>query len=77
MSDAKARTSKADRTVAATAVCGRWLGCSTPNLAADSATKRAVDRLLPRSGWPFCLYFVAVAALLSLADQLPTAVGSR
>lgn len=75
MTDAKARRSKPGPMVAATAGCGRWLGCSTPNLPADSGTKRVVDRLLPRSGWPFSLYFLGVAALLSLADQLPTRSG--
>lgn len=75
MIDAKVRRSKPGAAVAAAAVCGRWLGCSTPKLPADSAAKRAVDRLLPRSGWTFCLYFLAVAAVLSLADQLPTRGG--
>ncbi len=59
----------------ATAGCGRWLGCSTPNLPADSGAKRTVDRLLPRSGWPLCLYWVVVVALVSLADQLSTRGG--
>jgi len=73
--DAKTQMGKPSRAAAATAGCGRWLGCSTPNMPADSGAKRAVDRLLPRSGWAFCLYFLAVAALLSLADQLPTRGG--
>lgn len=75
MIKAKIRTSKPGLAVGATGVCGQWLGCSTLNLPADTGAKRAVDRLMPRSGWPFCLYFLAVAALLSLADQLSTRGG--
>lgn len=74
MIDPKDPTSK-PTAVAAAAGCGRWLGCSTPTLPADTGAKRAVDRLLPRSGWPLCLYFIAVAALLSIAAQLPTRPG--
>ncbi len=75
MINAKTQMGKPSPKVAAAAVCARWLGCSTPNLPADSGAKRAIDRLLPRSGWAFCLYFTAVVALVSIADQLSTRGG--
>jgi hypothetical protein len=59
-----------------TSCCGAgalW-GWSPPDLAADTPLKRAVDRVLPRSGWSLILYFAAVIGLLQLAPSLP---GSR
>ena len=54
----------------AAALCGTFMGCSPPDLPADTAAKRVVDRLLPRAGWPACAYFMAVAALWTLASHL-------
>jgi hypothetical protein len=46
-------------------------GWSPPDLPADSALKRAVDRALPRSGLGFTLYWLLVFALeYSLAPHL-------
>jgi len=73
--DAKTQMGKPSPAVAAAAVCGRWLGCSTPNLPADSGAKRAVDRLLPRSGWAFCLYFVAVVRCCRSPTRSPSTRG--
>lgn len=46
----------------------RW---SPPPLPADSALKRRVDRLLPRSGLPALVYFGGVIALLNIGPLLP------
>ena len=51
---------------------GRALwGWSPPDLPADTAVKRRVDRFLPRTGIPCVLYCAAVIGLLSLAAHLP------
>lgn len=42
-------------------------------LPADTLAKRLVDRLLPRTGLPVVLYFVAVFVLLNLGPPLVTA----
>lgn len=47
---------------------------SPPDLPADTAAKRALDRLLPRSGAPAAVYWSVVIALLILAPQLPVQV---
>jgi hypothetical protein len=58
---------------AASSACARralW-GWSPPDLPADTALKRTVDRALPRSGLGFILYWVLVFALeYSLAPHL-------
>jgi hypothetical protein len=41
-------------------------------LPADTALKRRVDRLLPRSGLRLILFFVVVVALLNVGPILPT-----
>ena len=46
-------------------------GWSPPDLPADTALKRRVDRLLPRTGWAAALYCAAVVALLNIAPHLP------
>jgi hypothetical protein len=46
----------------------RW---PAPPRPADTALKRLVDRLLPRTGLPAVLFFAAVVGLLSLAQALP------
>jgi hypothetical protein len=46
----------------------RWF---PPALPADTPIKRRVDQLLPRTGRPAVGYFVAVFALLGLAQVLP------
>jgi hypothetical protein len=46
-------------------------GWSPPPLPADTELKRRVDRLLPRSGVPFVLFFAAVVALLNVGAILP------
>jgi hypothetical protein len=46
-------------------------GWSPPPRPADTALKRLVDRLLPRTGLPAVLCFAAVIGLLSLARVLP------
>lgn len=45
-------------------------GWSPPRLAADTPAKRWTDRLLPRTGPPAVLYFLAVLALLNLGPVL-------
>lgn len=51
---------------------GRALfGWSPADLPADTAVKRRVDRVLPRTGIPAVLYCAAVVALLNGAPQLP------
>ena len=40
-------------------------------LPADTAAKRRVDRLLPRSGVPAAVYFAGLIVLLALAPDLP------
>src|SRR5260370_28139963 len=51
---------------------GRALwGWSPPDLPADTAVKRRIDRFMPRSGIPAVLYCAAVAGLLGLAAHLP------
>ena len=49
---------------------GSLRGCPPP-LPADTAAKRRIDRLLPRSGAPVVLYFAALVALLLFAPELP------
>src|SRR5689334_5237150 len=49
------------------ALCG-W---SPPALAADTGTKRIVDRILPSTGLPVVVYFVAIAGLMLAAPMLP------
>jgi hypothetical protein len=49
------------------ALCG-W---SPPPLPADTAGKRWVDRVLPRTGLPVISFYVAVVALLMLAPRFP------
>ncbi len=46
-------------------------GWSPPSLPADSARKRLVDRVLPRTGAPLALFYLAVFALLGLAPSMP------
>lgn len=51
--------------------CRIWSVCtSPPTLTANSVTKRAADRVLPR-GPAACAFFVAVAVLMGLASRLP------
>ena len=45
-------------------------GWSPPVLVADTALKRVVDRILPRTGLPVALFFALVVGLLSLAAHL-------
>jgi hypothetical protein len=52
-----------------TAACGLW-GWSPPLLVADTSLKRAVDRILPRTGLPVFLFFALVIVLLGLAAHL-------
>ena len=40
-------------------------------LVADTSLKRVVDRILPRTGLPFLIFFGLVVALLCLAAHLP------
>ncbi len=40
-------------------------------MVADTSLKRAVDRILPRTGLPVLLYFALVVGLMSLAAHLP------
>ncbi|MGH3149309.1 MAG: hypothetical protein ACRDOB_01065 [Streptosporangiaceae bacterium] len=49
--------------------CGR--GWGPPARPADTPAKRAVDRFLPRPGWPAVAYFAVVIGLLGLAQALP------
>jgi hypothetical protein len=46
-------------------------GWSPPPLPADTELKRHADRLLPRSGVPFILFFATVVALLNVGAVLP------
>ena len=46
----------------------RW---SPPAQPANTVLKRRVDRLLPRSGFPACIYFGVVVALLNIGPLLP------
>jgi len=46
-------------------------GWSPPDLPADTAVKRRVDRLLPRTGAAAVLFYAAVIALLNIAPKLP------
>jgi hypothetical protein len=48
--------------------------CSPPHLEADTPAKRVVDRILP-SGARRCVFFIAIAAGISAAGQLPTTAG--
>jgi hypothetical protein len=48
---------------------GPW-GWSPPDLPADTAAKRRVDRFLPRTGLAALLYFATVAVLVSVAQLL-------
>jgi hypothetical protein len=51
---------------------GRALwGWSPPARLAGTPVERQVDRILPRTGVPCALYFLAVIALLSIAPHLP------
>lgn len=52
---------------------GLW-GWSPPDLPADTAAKRRVDRYLPRTGVTAVGYFAAVAALVGVAQLLPARV---
>jgi hypothetical protein len=70
-----------DPAVPATAPRGEALECcgtralfgwSPPPLPADTALKRRVDRILPRSGLRLILFFAAVVALLNVGPVLPT-----
>ncbi len=47
-------------------------GWSPPPLPADTPLKRRVDRLMPRTGAPALVYYLAVIGLLNLAPHLPT-----
>ena len=49
---------------------GSLRGCPPP-LPADTAAKRRIDRLLPRSGVPAAVSFAALIVLLALAPHLP------
>jgi hypothetical protein len=59
---------------AAADCCGprALFGWSPPPLPADTALKRRVDALLPRSGLRLILFFAAVVALLNAGPILPT-----
>jgi len=50
---------------------GLW-GWSPPRLPADTAFKRGVDRVLPRTGPGAVLFYGAVIAVLLVAPHLPT-----
>jgi hypothetical protein len=50
---------------------GALWGWSPPTLPADTAIKRRVDRVVPRSGWPLISYVAAVIGLMTLAPALP------
>lgn len=67
-----------NRARAATGGCcggrGLW-GWSPPDLPADTAAKRRVDRFLPRTGLAALLYFAAVAVLVAVAHLLTPRLG--
>jgi hypothetical protein len=46
-------------------------GWSPPDLPADTAARRRVDRLLPRTGCPALFYYAGVAVVLGIAPHLP------
>lgn len=46
-------------------------GWSPPDLPADTAAKRRVDRLLPRTGIAAVIFYAVVIGLLNLAPHLP------
>src|SRR5258708_9820861 len=64
------------RSAARTRGEGRALwGWSPPDRAADTAMKRRIDRLLPRSGIACAAWFAVVIGLLSLAPHLSLRAG--
>lgn len=63
MIDQDVRLGPRIRAGAVSALCGTLLACQPPTLPADTAAKRWADRMLPRTGWSACLYFVGVAGL--------------
>lgn len=72
------RTAKSPSRPDASAHCcdgGALWGWSPPPLPADTVPKRAVDRVLPRAGWPVVAYFVAVFVMVSLASHVPNRAG--
>jgi hypothetical protein len=46
-------------------------GWSPPPLPADTALKRGVDRVMPRSGLGLIVFFIVVVALLNVGSVLP------
>lgn len=65
-----ARTGNPAREVTASVVCGSPLWSSPARRPAGSAVMRVVDWLMPRSGWPVCLYFIGVTVLLVAAGHV-------
>src|SRR5438477_9535813 len=59
--------------VAAASCCGprALFGWSPPTLPADTALKRRVDALMPRTGVALVLFYAAVIALLNIGLVLP------
>ena len=55
--------------------CGSWLWCSPPSLPADTRAKRTVDRLILRTGWRRCAFFIAVAGLWTIYGHVPDRAG--
>src|SRR6516165_5553939 len=50
---------------------GAMFGWSPPALPADTNLKRRVDRMMPRSGLSFVIFFAVVIALLNVGVILP------
>jgi hypothetical protein len=57
----------------ASSCCGprALFGWSPPGLPADTALKRRVDALMPRTGVPLVIFYAAVIALLNIGLVLP------
>lgn len=56
---------------AAGALTATFGACGPPDLPADTAAKRAADRLVPRTGWPACVYFLAVVGMWASYSYVP------
>ncbi|MGH3494164.1 MAG: hypothetical protein ACRDQ1_13175, partial [Sciscionella sp.] len=69
--DQRQTSSQTGKPVSDPARCRTWWGwASPPTLAADTAAKRAADRVLPRGG-AASAFFVAIFVLVGLAARLP------
>src|SRR5438045_160529 len=61
-----------DRVAAASCCSPRALfGWSPPTLPGDTALKRRVDAIMPRTGLPLVVFYAAVIALLNIGLVLP------